>query len=85
MPWQPVQANHTLCLRMFQDYKIETEGQPITNSHRGLQLEPIDNFLTLLPPFLYKLISLSSCAQRAPNHLHSGTARLKLIFVQINS
>lgn len=38
---------------MPQGYEIEIEGQPITKSQLGFKLQPTNNFLILLLPFLY--------------------------------
>ena len=36
-----------------------TKGQPIRDIHLGLNLQPVNNFLTLLLPFLYKSLSVA--------------------------
>lgn len=42
----------------------------------------MNNFLTLLLPFLYESLSLNSCLWSAPNHFCFGTALFEQIFVQ---
>ena len=36
-----------------------TKGQPIRNNQLGFNLQPVNNFLTLLLPFLYKSLSVA--------------------------
>lgn len=50
-----------------------------------LKLQQLKNFLNLLPPFLYKGLSQSSCLWSIPKYFQFGAAWFELIFAQINS